>query len=180
VRVLQQLFGQRGHRRLGDDGRCGRQRGRQQAQRTGRQRQQQDAVAGGVGQLGRSGIAQRIQRRIALGRELGDHARGGPAGGLERLQRAAQPCTVAHRDPGRRFGGGLRLQREMHLLGVVQQPFLEQAFEHRAQARRSRTGPARQRDLVPRQCLRRRDGHHFAAGPRGQAAAKPGPTAHAT
>jgi hypothetical protein len=30
----------------------------------------------------------------------------------------------------------------MHLLGVVQQLFLEQAFEHGAQARRTRTGPA--------------------------------------
>ena len=50
---------------------------------------------------------------------------------------------------GRRARPGLRLERQVQRLGLVEQPVFQQAFEHGPQARRRCRNPFRKLDLVP-------------------------------
>ena len=131
----QQLLGQCSNGGLGDaPGALGQRR--QQAERLCGQRQREDAVAAGQHQRSGRGVADGMQRLRLLRREFRNDARDRPLDRFQGVHGIAQPLTLAYRHPDRLAGPGLRLERKVKGLRLVQQPVFEQPFQHGPQPRR--------------------------------------------
>ena len=78
-----------------------------------------------------SSLNQVAAARAQLRHDAGD----GAVGRVQRAQVHRQPSAVAHRYPGAAAPGGVRVHREMQLLGLVQQHVFQQADQRLADAR---------------------------------------------